>query len=160
MQIIEIKKWHVIYTKPRCEKKVHTLMLSKDIESYCPINKVKKQWSDRKKTVELPLFTSYVFVCISEAEKIKVKSTPGVVNFVYWLGKPAIVRHSEIEKIRTFTETHENIAIEAADFKIGNKLIIENLVLGKVEGIITAVSKNKLELTIKSLNIKLKVKTK
>jgi transcription antitermination factor NusG len=160
MQIDDKKKWHVLYTKPRCEKKVHTLMLARGIESYCPLNKTKRQWSDRVKKVDIPLFTSYTFVCISEAEKAKVKLIPGVVNFVYWLGKPAIVKDAEIEKIRSFTEKHENISLIAADYKVGNVLNIDNPALGKLEGIITAVSKNKLELTIKSLNIKLKVNTK
>ncbi len=56
------KHWYAIYTKPRWEKKVHHLLSEKGLEAYCPLNKVTRKWSDRMKTVEEPLFKSYVFV--------------------------------------------------------------------------------------------------
>jgi transcription antitermination factor NusG len=55
-------KWYAVYTRPRWEKKVAALLLHKGIESYCPLNKVRRRWSDRTKTIEEPLFKSYVFV--------------------------------------------------------------------------------------------------
>jgi transcription antitermination factor NusG len=64
--------WYALYTKPRWEKKVHALLTDKKIESYCPLNKVRKKWSDRMKTVEEPLFKSYVFVRVNEEEQTKV----------------------------------------------------------------------------------------
>ena len=94
--------WYAIYTKPRWEKKVHALLTEKKIESYCPLNKVRKKWSDRMKTVEEPLFKSYVFARVSEEEQTRVRMTAGVMNFVYWQGKPAIIRAKEIETIRKF----------------------------------------------------------
>ena len=62
--MFEEKKWFVVYTKSRCEKKVADLLTKKGIENYCPLNRVQKQWSDRKKIILAPLFTSYVFVRI------------------------------------------------------------------------------------------------
>ena len=56
------KKWLAVYTRPRWEKKVDQLLKEQGTESYCPLNKVKRKWSDRVKTVEEPLFKSYVFV--------------------------------------------------------------------------------------------------
>ena len=89
-------KWFALYTKPRWEKKVNQLLIDKGVECYCPLNKVKRKWSDRTKTLEEPLFKSYVFVKVTEEERTKVRLTNGVVNFVYWNGKPAIVREKEI----------------------------------------------------------------
>lgn len=104
--------WYAVYTKPRWEKKVAELLTRKKIENYCPLNKVIRQWHDRKKMIEEPLFTSYVFVCITAAEQTEVRKTDGVINFIYWLGKPAVIRPNEIEAIRDFLEDHQNVQLE------------------------------------------------
>ncbi|WP_204268528.1 transcription termination/antitermination NusG family protein, partial [Escherichia coli] len=62
------KRWHALYTKPRWEKKIDTVLLRKGVESWCPLQKVERQWSDRKKIIEDPLFKSYVFVKIDDTE--------------------------------------------------------------------------------------------
>ncbi|MFZ9332451.1 MAG: UpxY family transcription antiterminator [Chitinophagaceae bacterium] len=90
------KKWYVLYTKPRWEKKVDKALQQKGIESYCPLNRVKRKWSDRIKTIEEPLFKSYVFVKVEEKEKTEVRYVDGVLNYVYWNGKPAVVKEEEI----------------------------------------------------------------
>ena len=109
------KNWYALYTRPRWEKKVAALLTQKDIDCYCPLNKVKKQWADRKKIVYEPLFTSYVFVNISPNHLIKAKETEGVVNFVYWQGRPAIVKQEEIETIKRFLSEYEHVSLERAD---------------------------------------------
>ena len=76
-------KWYAVYTRPRWEKKVHQRFSEKGWESYCPLNKVEKQWSDRIKVVEEPLFKSYVFIRLQEEEASAVRMVNGVVNFVY-----------------------------------------------------------------------------
>ena len=96
------KKWFAIYTKPRWEKKVDRLLQRKEIESWCPLQKVQRQWSDRKKIIEDPIFKSYVFVRIAEQERLPVLQTDGVLNFVYHLGKPAVIQHKEIDLIKSF----------------------------------------------------------
>ncbi|CAN0601278.1 unnamed protein product, partial [Ectocarpus sp. 12 AP-2014] len=63
-----LKNWYVLYVKPKNEKKVAERLLSHQIEVYCPMIKEVKQWSDRKKTIEVPLFKSYVFVQIAESD--------------------------------------------------------------------------------------------
>jgi transcription antitermination factor NusG len=102
-------KWYAVYTRPRWEKKVNNLLLQKGIESYCPLNKVRRKWSDRIKTVEEPLFKSYVFVKIKEDERTAVRMTNGVVNFVYWNGKPAIIKEKEIQTIKLFLDEYESV---------------------------------------------------
>ena len=108
----ENKKWFAVYTKPRFEKRVTEILTRKKIENYCPINKVLRQWSDRTKLVTEPLFPYFVFIKMTESELSSLKQIDGVVNFVYWLGKPAIIRDSEIEAIRQFLEEHSNIRVE------------------------------------------------
>ncbi|MBD0365449.1 MAG: UpxY family transcription antiterminator, partial [Flavisolibacter sp.] len=110
-------KWYALYTRPRWEKKVNRLLLEKGIESYCPLNKVRRKWSDRVKTVEEPLFKSYVFVKVEEKERTNVRMTDGVINFVYWDGKPAIIREKEIQTIKLFLEEHENVELVKMDVK-------------------------------------------
>ena len=97
-----VKKWHVIYTKSKWEKKVDGLLLKNGIESWCPVQKKERQWSDRKKIIEEPLFRSYVFVKINKSEHSKVLGIIGVVNFLYFEKKPAIIRDNEIEVIRKY----------------------------------------------------------
>lgn len=96
------KKWYALYTKPRWEKKIDTALVRKGIESWCPLQKVERQWSDRKKVIEDPLFKSYVFVHIDVTERSKVLMTDGVLNFVYYLGKPAVIKHEEVDLIKKY----------------------------------------------------------
>lgn len=102
-------KWYAIYTRPRWEKKVSNLLVQKGIESYCPLNKVRRKWSDRIKMVEEPLFKSYVFVKIEDEDRTEVRMTNGVVNFVYWNGKPAVIKEKEIQTIKRFLDEFENV---------------------------------------------------
>lgn len=118
----EEKKWYAVYTRPRWEKKVADLLSRRKVENFCPLNKVVKQWSDRKKTVLEPLFTSYVFVHVSEQEHILVKQTDGILNFVYWLGEPALIRAEEIEAIKTFLGRHEDVKLEKIDVNVSDKV--------------------------------------
>src|SRR5260221_11376853 len=108
------KKWYAVYTRPKWEKKVAQLLTARKIETYCPLNKVQKQWSDRKKLLEEPLFTSYVFVHVALGEHTLVKQSDGVLNFVYWLCNPAIIRDEEIVTIREFLEEYHNVKLEKA----------------------------------------------
>src|ERR1700688_1588847 len=105
------KKWYVVYTKPRWEKKTEGYLLKENIECYCPLNKVTRKWSDRKKTILEPLFKSYVFVKVDDNQKWHVVDIPGVLNYVYWLGKPALIPEREIEAIRNFLQEYDQVFI-------------------------------------------------
>jgi transcription antitermination factor NusG len=116
------QKWYALYTRPRWEKKVNNLLVQKGIEVYCPLNKVRRKWSDRIKTVEEPLFKSYVFVKVGDEERTKVRMTDGVVNFVYWEGKPAIIKEKEIQTIKRFLDEHENVEVVKIDLNEGDRV--------------------------------------
>src|ERR1700674_4638266 len=96
------KSWYAVYTKPRWEKKVANQLERNQIEHYCPLRKVSRQWRDRRKIILEPLFTSYIFVRLADTEHIPVRKTEGVMNFVHWLKKPAVIRDEEIDIIRHF----------------------------------------------------------
>lgn len=117
-------KWYAVYTRPRWEKKVAALLVQNGIESYCPLNKVRRKWSDRIKLVEEPLFKSYVFVKVEESGRTVVRMTDGVINFVYWDGKPAIVKDKEIEAIKLFLDEYENVSLIKMDLKPNDRVRI------------------------------------
>ena len=96
--------WYVLYTKPRQEKKVADSLNAIGIEAYCPLVTVVKQWSDRKKKVQIPLINSYVFVNIEEHHREEVFKVSGIVRYLFWLGKPAVVRAIEIEALKQSLE--------------------------------------------------------
>ncbi len=110
--MIENKKWFVVYTRTRCEKKVSDLLTRKKIENYCPAKTSNRQWSERKRSVPEPLFASYVFVRIDESQMTRVMHFSGVINFVYWIGRPATIREAEIDAIKRFLSEHNNVKLE------------------------------------------------
>jgi transcription antitermination factor NusG len=110
-------KWYAVYTRPRWEKKVNDLLTKKGIESYCPLNRVRRKWSDRIKLVEEPLFKSYVFVKVEDEARTEVRMTDGVVNFVYWEGKPALIKEKEIQVIKRFLNEYENVELVKIELK-------------------------------------------
>ncbi|MEP7080837.1 MAG: UpxY family transcription antiterminator [Ginsengibacter sp.] len=147
------KKWYVVYTRPRWEKKVVNLFNEKGIENYCPLNKVTKQWSDRKKVVEEPIFKGYVFVKVSEDEKWKVASVNGVLNYIYWLGKPAVVRDEEIATIRKFLNEFDNVEVSKNDIHTDTKVRIVQGVLMNYEGMVIEVFGSRAIVKIESLDL-------
>ena len=144
-------KWFAVYTRPRWEKKVNKLLNEKGVESYCPINKIRRRWSDRIKTVEEPLFKSYVFVKVNEDERTNVRMTNGVINFVYWNGKPAVIKEKEIIAIKRFLDEYENVEVKAMDLKINQRVIITGGPLMDQQGKIVAVRQKTVKVAIDSL---------
>lgn len=121
------KHWRVIYTRPRWEKKVDSLLQQKGIESYCPVIQKESQWADRKKKVEWPLFSSYLFVKINARDELAVRETFGVINFVYFCGKPALMRENIIDDIRKCLLRYDDIeAIHINSLKVGDHVKINN----------------------------------
>jgi transcription antitermination factor NusG len=131
------------------------LLLQNGIESYCPTTMVTKQWSDRVKKVEQPLFTSYVFVKVSNEQQTQVRAITNVVNFVYWQGKPAKINEAEIQAIKNFIGTNTNITVEKTSQKPGDKIKIEEGVFKGHTAIIKKIGKHKIELILPLLQAKL-----
>lgn len=151
----EKKKWYVVYTRPRWEKKVAGILLAKGIEHYCPLNKVMKQWSDRKKIVLEPLFKGYIFVKLQDVVKWEIKNIDGILNFVYWLGKPAVVKESEIDTIRKFLQEFSGVEVIERQLNINSRVLIKQGVLMNYHGIIVEITGNRAKVNIESLGIQL-----
>lgn len=132
------KIWRAIYVNSRAEKKAAELLTEKNIEAYVPLVKTMRQWSDRKKLVELPLLNGYVFVHITPAEQEPVLQTRGVVGFVKSEGKIAQVRDIEIERLRQLTALGYHLETQALNHKYteGEKVKITSGALKNIEGFV------------------------
>jgi transcription antitermination factor NusG len=144
-------QWYAVYTKPRWEKKVAMLLSQKGMENYCPTNRVLKQWHDRKKWVEEPLFTSYVFVRLSPGEGVEVRKTAGVINFVYWLSKPALVKEEEITAIKDFLGRHNDVRLEKSRVQVEDTVRIMDGPLIEKEGTVVAIHHNTIKVLLPGL---------
>jgi transcriptional antiterminator RfaH len=119
-----MNQWYALYTRSRNEKKVHTQLLALGINSFLPMQKTLKQWSDRKKWVEEPLIRSYVFVCISEKEYFDVLNTPGAVRFIFFEGKVAVIPDWQINALKTILDSGEEFDVTDHSFETGEKVLI------------------------------------
>ena len=119
------------------------------------MNRIQKQWSDRKKIVFEPLFKGYIFIKISDAHKWDVKQIQGIINYVYWLGKPAKVKEDEIDTIRKFLSEFENVEVIESTIKKSSKVVISQGVLMNYNGVVVEVLGNKARVQIDSMGIRL-----
>lgn len=145
------RKWLAVYTRPRWEKKVNQLLAQKGLESYCPLNKVRRKWSDRVKVIEEPLFKSYVFVKVIDEDRTAVRMTPGVINFVYWEGKPAIIKEKEIQAIKRFLDEYENVEVEQMELRPDQRVKVTSGPFMDQQGKIVSVQHKTVKVAIDSL---------
>ena len=147
-----MKKWFVIYTKANQEIKVTEQLKKIGIFCYCPTVKIIKQYSDRKKKTVKPVIPSYVFVLIEENRRNDIFSVFGVVRYMFWLGKPAVVREKEIELMKKYL-SGEFQSVSLTSFAKGQlHQISEGVFAGKI-GRIIEIQKNKIKLQIESLGM-------
>ncbi len=125
------------------------------IHHYCPLNKVQKQWSDRRKVVMEPLFKGYVFVLVEETKKWDIKNIDGILNYVYWLGKPAQVKQSEIDTIRKFLQEFEDVEVCNASLETNDTVLVKQGVLMNYKGIVIELKGNKARVKIESMGLQL-----
>ena len=120
------KKWFAIYVKSRSEKKVLKLLEDIGVESFLPLITRVKQWSDRKKKVEEPLFRSYLFVNIPLSDYYTVLNVNGVVKFITFEKKPVPVPDNQIIAIKEYLNDTELHSIDYEDFKEGELVRIKS----------------------------------
>jgi transcriptional antiterminator RfaH len=153
------RRWYAVYTRSRTEKKVIEQMDANGYEAYLPLVKTIRQWSDRKKKVEVPLISCYVFVHVSEAEYYKILSTPGVVRYVTFEGKAAPIPDLQIDTMKKAIEG--NLNIEATTKKITPGQMVK-IIFGPLNGMEGELLKwnNKHNLIIRLNNIGYTLKVK
>lgn len=124
--------WFVIYTRSRFEKKVAEDLSEMKFEFYLPTMKTLRQWSDRKKKIEIPVFRSYVFIRTTFS-RIKSLVLPlGAVKIVSFEGIPAIVPDIQIQNLKILFGTHEKFEITVQNFDIGDPV---EVITGPLRGI-------------------------
>ena len=106
-------KWYALVTRSKAGKKVYARLLGEGYHVYLPLIISVKQWSDRKKKVEVPMIPSYVFIKIQEKCLNNLLNDIGVVRIFKYLKTPAVIQDSEIEILKTLTNDAENISLFA-----------------------------------------------
>ncbi len=145
--------WYVIYTKPQNEIKVASALEKMGITTFCPVQTELRQWSDRKKKVKIPLFKSYVFVQLEEIERNLVFSVPGAVRYLFWLGKPAVVKDTEIETIRKWLNSDDIDVLLLEKYTVGDEITIERGLLKNQRAVVERIQKKKLRLVLKDIGM-------
>ena len=147
-----MKKWFVIYTKANQEIKVTEKLNAMGVSCYCPTVTIIKQYSDRKKKILKPLIPSYIFVFIEDTRRNDIFSVFGVVRYMFWLGKPAIVREKEVELMKQYLNG-EFQSVSLTNFTKGKlHKISEGVFAGKI-GRVIEIQKNKIKLQLESLGM-------
>ena len=114
------KLWYAVYTNSRAEKRVHERLLEQGVESFLPLQKTLRQWSDRKKLVERPLISSYVFVKIIQREYFTVRKTEGVVKFIMIQGKPVPIPEEQIDNLRILCGSDAEVEVSTDVYEKGD----------------------------------------
>lgn len=152
-------KWYVVYTKPKWEKRATEQLTQLGVKCYCPTIEKIVQRSDRKVKVEVPLFNNYIFVQLIEKDRNMVFLSPGVVRYLFWLGKHAIVKDKEIETIREWLNAGDTaMEITVMQYQIGDKIKLHSGPFCEQTVFVKDITKTHYVLILESLGYVLKVK--
>ncbi|MDC3238799.1 UpxY family transcription antiterminator [Flavobacteriaceae bacterium] len=151
------KKWFVVYTRPQQELKVARQLSAMGITNYCPTINFLKQYSDRKKKVTKPLLTSYVMVELEENQRNKVFACSGIVRYLFFLGKPAVIPDSDV----TLMQNHLNRVyndIKVTTLNVGDSHTISEGPFSGVSGRVVETNSKKVKLELASLGMRITLK--
>lgn len=152
------KYWFVLVTKPMHEKKISNLLNKAKIESYCPTIKEVRIWKDRKKIVEVPLFKSYVFVKLTEKKRNSVFFLPGIERYLFWLGKPAIIRDKEMSDLRSSLELDGVEEVFLSGITLGSTIRVKQGTFKDMVGEVKQVSKKRISIALENLGVTVNIK--
>lgn len=151
------KKWFVVYTKPHQELKVADQLSAINITNYCPTITLVKKYSDRKKKVIKPLISSYVMVYLEENQRDKVFSCNGIVRYLFFLGKPAVVSAFEIDQMQNHLKgVYNNIQITS--LSVGQSHTISEGPFSGLSGRVVESNNAKVKLELTSLGMSITLK--
>ena len=149
--------WYVIHTKPKGEKKAEEQLLSSGINAYCPTRNEIRLWSDRKKRIQVPVLPSMVLVNIDEKDINRVFECSGVLRYMFWLGKRAVVRQSEVDILKKYLEGDYNlIDSNLSNIKVGDNFSLSSF--NNERGIVNRISNNNIWIYLKSIGYSIKLK--
>ncbi len=127
-----IPKWYAVYTHPRAEKRINSLLIEKGVETFFPLMKTYRQWSDRKKLIEKPLLSSYIFVKVIPKEFPHVYKTDGIVKFVSFEGKPVAIPQRQIDNLKLLVNSDAEIEVSGDSFEKGDNV---KVIAGSLTGL-------------------------
>lgn len=155
------KKWYVVYTKPRSEKRLAAYLKQRNIEAFLPVIRIRSKWSDRYKWIERPAFASYLFVRIHfDLQSLTVLRAPQAVSFIYCAAEPAMLQENEIETIRIAVEQFSDSLVirNSSQFSPGQKVVVNFGPFAGKEGVVEKIQgKTLLVVSFPSLNKSLQV---
>lgn len=132
----------MIRTKSRAEKKVSLGLAKVGIDHFLPLQKQLRQWKDRKKWVELPLFHSYIFVFVPELFRNEVFQVPGVLKYLSNKGLPCVLQPEEIERIKKICRQEHEVSITTIGSHIGHEVEVSEGPLKGLRGRISEKGSN------------------
>ncbi len=148
------KRWHVVYTRSRAEKKVYSDLKAHDIECFLPLQKQLRHFKNRKKWVEITLISGYCFVNITRKDYDRVLQVNNVVSYVAFERKAAIVPDEQIDSLKQMLKQSDfDVEVSHINFSPGKKvMVIEGPLMG-ISGELTELrGKKKFLLRIKAIN--------
>jgi len=150
------KMWYVLITKPKAEKKSASQLSQMGIEAFCPVRKEVRQWSDRKKKIEIPLLPSMVLVNLEDINRNTVFAIAGVKRYLFWLGKPAVVRYDEIKALKEIqSQNYKSLNIDR--LTVGSKINLKKFGFQQEKGTIKYISGNQCWVVLNSLGYVIKL---
>jgi len=153
LQNKEEDKWYALYTHPRAEKQVYQRLIEKSVVTFLPLQKTYRMWSDRKKLVEKPLLSSYIFVKTRSKHFPEVYKTQGVVKFVTFEGHPASIPQKQIDNLRLLINSDEEIEVSSEKFAQGDNVeVVSGSLVGLTGELIRIGSKNRVIVRIDRLD--------
>lgn len=126
------KKWYAVYTNARAEKRVTQRLTDAGVETFLPLQKTIRQWSDRKKLVEKPIISSYVFVKVIPKDFFKVRTMDGVVKFIMLSGKPVVIPEYQITNLRILCGSDAEVEVSSDIYAKGDTV---EVIYGSLTGL-------------------------
>jgi transcriptional antiterminator RfaH len=150
-------KWYVVYSRSRSEKIVERRLQEKGFTTFLPMVRCLKQWSDRKKLVDEPLFKSYVFVHIPRVYCYEAVSTLGIVKMISICGEPVEVSEKDMEIIKRGIG-YQGVEVSEEAFNLGDKVIIMKGGLKGITGIVVEIrGQHRVAVKLESLGLSMLV---
>jgi transcriptional antiterminator RfaH len=153
------EKWYAIYTNPRAEKRVYQRLVEEGVETFLPLQKTYRIWSDRKKLIEKPLIPSYLFVKTKAKKFHHVYRIPGIVKFVSFEGKPVSIPKKQIDNLRLLVNSDADVELSSENFAQGDNVeVISGSLIGLTGELIKIGKKNRVVIRIDRLDQNLLIK--
>lgn len=150
---INEEKWYALYTRPRAEKLVYQRLVEAGVETFLPLLKTYRTWSDRKKLVEKPLLSSYIFVKTKNKNFPIVYKINGVVKFVSFEGQPVSIPQNQIDNLRLLINSDAEIEVSSEKFTAGDNVeVITGALIGLTGELIRIGNQNRVIVRIDRLD--------